>query len=549
VGVLTIVLGSVLGVLHPNKNNHVCGPLCGPDTILPDPNKEVFGITCKDWDFNAVTLPAPQGTDGTTCADTYDVVAYGCGCPGIEVRSAGCGTLCENGSDLPDPGLMVKDIHNQELSCQDWQLKAQFDTDPNECVNYNKAVGVLCGCSNDPHPDSCGPLCGANDGSSYSSFYHSGSHRIWDMRCDDWNTLSKSLPIWYNNDGGETCEEYYNDVAFGCACPGVQVSPPTCGALCQERRICSPICQAGESAIPDLNLIVRRETCQGWEIQSRLEVHSKVCPLYNMVGAQCGCDNTALTDACGPLCGPGQGSVPYPEREVQGETCASWNYMATFLSESYGKGEDGEGGIIESCSVHFSGIAYGCGCPGVEPPANVGCGSLCADGSSVPDPTKVVNARTCKDLELLSLFETDPKQCSRYEIFGLLCGCPVADSYNEECFELEHLMNETYYFSSGSLYSISFGDDGYFSQIQSNNDLFMVGRYIGIDKENAVFGGGAPCGIYGPRTGLVSIIEDDMVTEPSIARVIEPSVCLYHAVLKVPRFCNQTESSNRTIFK
>lgn len=50
------------------------------------------------------------------------------------------------------------DVNNQGRSCLDWQLKSQFDTDPNECVNYN-AIGAMCGCpNNEPHPDACGPL-------------------------------------------------------------------------------------------------------------------------------------------------------------------------------------------------------------------------------------------------------------------------------------------------------------------------------------------------------------------------------------------------------
>lgn len=514
-GVLAIVLGCVLGIVLPRKGKgdenqapQTCGPLCGTGSGLPDPNREIFGHTCKDWDFNSTFLPK---SENSTCADVYLSASYGCGCPGIEIPQESCSTLCSDGADLPDPKMVVKDIHNREHSCEDWQLKAKFDMDPHECVNYN-AIGALCGCpNNEPHPDACGSIC--PDGSEY---YHSGRHTIWNTPCEDWDTISKFLPIWYNNDHNETCEEYYSDVAHGCACAEAPRPSSACGSLCQERRICSPICQGGARELPNPDLLVRRETCQGWEMHSRLEVHSVVCPFYQMAGAHCGCDNEPPEDACGPLCG--DASPPDPDLLVHGQTCESWDFMSTFLPESYGADKGAVGtGMIKSCDSYFSGIAYGCGCSDFEPPSN-GCGRLCADGSPVPDPAMVVNAKTCRDLELLSLFETNPKQCSRFEIFGLLCGCPNTNKYNEDCFKVEYLENETYYLpSGGSLYSISFGNDGIFAQIQNNNDLFMIGNYHGIEDNTVSYGGGAPCGVNGPRSGSVTIVEDELVTEPTIS--------------------------------
>ena len=58
----------------------------------------------------------------------------------------------------------VIDIHFNEMSCRDFELKSLFETDPNECVHYN-AMGAICGCpSNEPHPEACGPLV--------STFFH-----------------------------------------------------------------------------------------------------------------------------------------------------------------------------------------------------------------------------------------------------------------------------------------------------------------------------------------------------------------------------------------
>jgi hypothetical protein len=47
-------------------------------------------------------------------------------------------------------------------------------------------------------------------------------------------------------------------------------------------------------------------------------------------------------------------------------------------------------------------------------------------------------------LELSSLFERDKTQCTRYEILATLCGCPSSVVYEEDCFKLEHLQNQTY---------------------------------------------------------------------------------------------------------
>eukprot|EP00574_Skeletonema_japonicum_P013286 CAMPEP_0201723274 /NCGR_PEP_ID=MMETSP0593-20130828/7384_1 /ASSEMBLY_ACC=CAM_ASM_000672 /TAXON_ID=267983 /ORGANISM="Skeletonema japonicum, Strain CCMP2506" /LENGTH=254 /DNA_ID=CAMNT_0048214363 /DNA_START=225 /DNA_END=986 /DNA_ORIENTATION=- len=253
-----------------------------------------------------------------------------------------------------------------------------------------------------------------------------------------------------------------------------------------------------------------------------------------MVGAQCGCKNKPAHDACGPLCGGA--SLPDPKKEVYGQTCDSWNFMSTYLSPAYGI-EPTENPDIKSCEEQFADIAYACGCPDIKPPTE-GCGTLCGEGLALPLPMKVVNARTCQDLELMSLFEKDTKECIRYEIFGTLCGCPRSDVYEEDCFKLEHLQNETYYFGAGgSAYSVSFDDDGYFAQVQSNGDLFVIGVFNGFDNNTvAMFGGGAPCGQYGPRSGSVSIVEDVLTPEsngasksPEITYVIEPLVCVYQA--------------------
>lgn len=211
------------------------------------------------------------------------------------------------------------------MTPQDWELLSLFEKDDYECVNFN-AIGALCGCpNNEPHPEACGPLC--PDG---ADTLHSGLHHVWGNTCKDWGTMSTFYPIWYNNDEDESCDEYFRDVRHGCACPGIPEPSLECGALCQERRTCKPICQNGAS-VPDPDALVQRDTCRGWELHSRLEVHEQICPYYDMIGAQCGCENTPSPDACGPLCGA-EGGFPDPKREVLGESCESWYVFSFALS-------------------------------------------------------------------------------------------------------------------------------------------------------------------------------------------------------------------------
>lgn len=545
-----IVLATVLGILIPRskqsqQNVKVCGPLCGVGTEevgdggpLPDPNLVVYGHQCKDWEFNSTNVPLQADE---TCPEKYLSAAYGCGCEEIEIPESGCGNLCTDGSELPNPEYFMRE-HDMKLDsklgvalpCKDWELKSQFDTDPNECPNYN-AIGAMCGCpNNEPHPDACGPMCGEGD-----KFQHSENHPIWKTRCRDWNIMSMYLPIWYNNPDNESCQEYYQDLAYGCACPGVTTPPIGCGKLCQERSLCDPICDDG-SNVPDPNFVARRETCAGWEFQARTEVHSVVCPLYHMTGAMCGCDNEPHEDGCGPLCGPGQ-SLPYPDRLYAGQSCSDWDYASRFLPDWYQLFQEGNGGTTRSCSDFFDKIAYGCGCQGFDPPSD-GCGMLCNDGSQIPDPDKVVAGRTCRDREIDSLFQTDKNRCMISSVAGTACGCPGGIEYTEECFRMEHLQNLTLiYPSSNSVFRITFGDDGAMAAILGNGDWVLKGYLREIEDGVAKFGGGAPCGVYGPRTGHVNIIENELVTEPTIVDLYEASICVDVADLHVPKFCPDEE--------
>eukprot|EP00984_Skeletonema_dohrnii_P036265 scaffold37046_cov189-Skeletonema_dohrnii-CCMP3373.AAC.1 len=87
---IAIVLGCVLGIILPqskgsNSSQQACGPLCGSNTALPYPNREVFGKSCERWNLESQE-------DLKTCEDIelYAAAAHGCGCPDVETPQDGC---------------------------------------------------------------------------------------------------------------------------------------------------------------------------------------------------------------------------------------------------------------------------------------------------------------------------------------------------------------------------------------------------------------------------------------------------------------------------
>merc|ERR1712232_481235 len=165
--------------------------------------------------------------------------------------------------------------------------------------------------------------------------------------------------------------------------------------------------------------------------------------------------------------------------------------LSTYLYEGYGLDMGSSSSMIESCEGTFSAIAYGCGCPDVEPPLD-GCGLLCGQGlgPALPDPNLAVGDRTCGNLELVSLFETDRQKCHNYHtIVATQCGCEnngteIPEEERPDCYNQEDLYNRTYYKTIGmSQYSIGFGTNGKFVQIQNNKDVNLIGRFRGFEME------------------------------------------------------------------
>ena len=532
-----------------------CGPLCGAGAEVPSPEQIVLGRSCEDWSLASllpdITTNSTDEAGSSSCENKYSAAAYACGCPDASTPSDGCGSLCSSGALLPDPDKVVADIHGTEFTCSEWELLSKFGTESNDfCANYN-AVGVLCGCQdNVPPPDACGSLCGADNTLPRPSVV------VWGMTCEDWNTMSIFLPAWQGDDGDfETCSQIFQDVAYRCECPGVEPPPDQCNALCEERSFCgASMCQDNSPILYPDN-VVRGLACKDWSFFSRLTDHPEMCYFYEMIGAECGCNNVPPSNACGPLCGENY-EITNPSQEVRGQTCKDWNSMSTFLFPGYGTAMPNTASMISStCDNFFSPLAYGCGCPTAEPPEN-GCGLLCNDGLPVPDPDKIVLDSTCGDYEALSLFETKPNSCYMYKnIIAKQCGCKGEASPEDEfwntlkCFVPEALDDKIFhYFSGMTQYYISFGETGTFLQIQSQESFITVGKFADLEftatnntaidvAATASYGGGDRCGQYGPRRGSVVLVEDESVVVPEIISVIEPSTCVYRATLAVPKIC------------
>ncbi len=563
VTIVAAVLGSIIGRNDSNAEPFPsCGPLCGSEDQVPDPERIVLGRSCEDWSL-ASLLPETNTTsldeEGSSCESQFSAAAYGCGCPNIQLPSNTCGSLCSSGAALPDPDKVVQDVHGTVFTCREWELLSQFDTESNDfCFKYN-AVGFLCGCEdNIPPPDSCGSLCADNTLPRPSVI-------VWGESCEYWNTMSTFLPAMYGDNGeSETCSQMFQDIAYRCECPGVEPPPDECNVLCQARSFCGASMCQDNSPILYPDKVVRGLACKDWSFFSRLTDHPEMCYYYEMIGAECGCNNVPPSNACGPLCGADQ--VPHPSREIRGQTCSDWNYASTFLFSGYGEAMGAKTMISPTCDDFFSPMAYGCGCPSAEPP-EAGCGFLCGDGLRVPDPEKIVGDLTCGDFELRALFETDPDTCYRYKTnIAKQCGC-FESSPEEEfwsvlpCFLPEALDDKMFYFFAGmSQYSVSFGEGGTFLQIQSQDFYITVGKFSSIEATNTSttttiddgdatgvseteiqyqvsYGGGDRCGQYGPRRGSVVLVEDESLVTPEIISVIEPSICVYRATLAVPKFC------------
>lgn len=106
------------------------------ETLDKDDNNE---IGC-DADAKICPDGSAVGRNGTNNCE-YDP------CPSIDPATS-C-EICQDGRPVGDP---TKEVYGK--SCDDWQVMALYNRDPNVCVEF-EYLGSLCGCGNTPPEDGC----------------------------------------------------------------------------------------------------------------------------------------------------------------------------------------------------------------------------------------------------------------------------------------------------------------------------------------------------------------------------------------------------------
>ena len=392
------------GPYYPCPVYNYFGHLCGcPDQIPPEDACKI----CQDG-AGMVTMPdaIDDANTGQTCDSLSTEAAFiseltlgyscsyyhqfggVCGCSNVPPADASCGAMCDDGSPAPNPN----DTASDGRLCSVVEAEYLYNPYEIQCdAGQIKYDGLLCGCSNAPPEGVCGPLCGPN-----ADVPEPDKVVLDYATCSELNEVS----IW---DSVSKCDTYDLYAAL-CGCEDVEMPPveTTCRSLCQDG-----------SAVPNPDRIVQDQSCSEYEIMARFETQVANCGYYDMLGALCGCDNAPPPDSCGSLCGDDQ-PLPNPDLEVFGQTCLEWEAESTFDVYSG-----------EFCEDTYREVKYVCGCDDVELPTD-GCGPICSDGASPPEPDLIVYNETCAYWNLESIFDAyavDEDYCGDYAHVGDLCGC------------------------------------------------------------------------------------------------------------------------------
>jgi len=370
----------------PNNACKICqdsgGTVAMPDVIVDADT----GQTCDSMALEAAFIS--EETLGYSCG-YYHQFGNMCGCSNVPPAEVSCGAMCDDGTAVPNPNDTASDGRLCSV------VEAEYLYNPYEVacdagqISYD---GLLCGCSNKPPEGVCGALCGPD-----TDVVPEPDKVVLNYAtCSELNDVA----TW---DSVSNCQVYDLYSAL-CGCENVEMPPPetTCQTLCQDG-----------SSIPNPDLIVQDQSCSEYETMAKFETQLENCGYYDMLGALCGCDNEAPTDGCGKLCGDDE-ALPNPELEVWGQTCREWEAESTFDVYSG-----------EFCEDTYREVKYLCGCDDVDLPTD-GCGPICSDGSSLPDPDLIVYNETCSYWNLESIFDVYGVQedyCGDYVHVGDLCGC------------------------------------------------------------------------------------------------------------------------------
>lgn len=217
-----------------------CGSLCGPDqAAVPNPDLIVLNYA-KCSELNEVAA-----WDTLSDCEIYDLYAALCGCDDLVEPVDNCGPLCQDGSALPDPDLIV-----QDQTCSEFEILSAFETQEDNCPYYDM-VGALCGCPNQVSPlNGCGKLCGADEELPDPEFV------VWGQTCREWEAESV-----YDIYSGEFCEDTYLEIQYMCKCPDVELPDDGCGQICVDG-----------TDVPYPDRMVYNETCSYWALESIFDV-------------------------------------------------------------------------------------------------------------------------------------------------------------------------------------------------------------------------------------------------------------------------------------
>ena len=136
--------------LSPGDDNYVACPLCADVSHTPQFNFSVFTsganvFSCQSaYKLGTLNLPPENCTFWQSRGSTI------CGCASEPPVTNNDCTLCEDGSDLPEPFMAVgSGSSSSGRLCAQYQADAVWD-DPDNCPLWQQTIGIYCGCGNTP---------------------------------------------------------------------------------------------------------------------------------------------------------------------------------------------------------------------------------------------------------------------------------------------------------------------------------------------------------------------------------------------------------------
>lgn len=389
------------------RQEEECGPfqdrfayVCGcPDTtpactLCPTgeqprrPNKEIedLGLTCRDAEEAALTIPSASG-----CATIQAAGVLFCGCDASNDGEGACGSVCPDGSPVPDKsqddiGWVDSDLG--ELTCG--QLDASISTfDENFCKFGNFLGTTLCGCEGEA--PTC-PICEDN-----SPLPEPFIEVLGFATCMD-------LAFNYANFEGEDCTAFQATLGVYCGCANEVAIQGAC-------RIC-------DGPLPQPSIFVEADDFDAscGEVEFLANSGELTCDSAKELFSEACCFGSS-DDTCSSVCADGSSVPDGDELAFPGITCSQ-------LEDDLATVE------FEDCDyIEFLGSEL-CGCDAPEPSCPV-----CSDGSPLPDPfLEVFGVDTCIERAFFYAQEAaDSDNCKAVQAtLGTYCGCEAAPTVSDD---------------------------------------------------------------------------------------------------------------------